>query len=392
MPSLPALLARSRLVLVGTVTSVESYEAGLLAVARVRPDEVLKGSHEGEVAVVERHDLPSAPDLFQSGDRVVLFLEPGRRSSSLLRALPEGRYFEPTDGRHGAISGSAPEVSEVADIVRRLVAASRAPEPDSVRRRAQERALVFARIGARHPALVADGAAALGELSELAATLEPAEQRTLAAALARTDLPAWVRVRLLESIGDAGLVALVPAIRALPDPDAQVLEASWEALRRLGEPPRSRELQGRLASADPTIREAAVRALALTREPGTVRQIERVALEDREQAVRTAAAEALGKADAREAVPALERIFPRADWPARQAAGRALLALGGRSAQEALGRLVFRGEREAEIYALTLLLVSGIAHDDPLLERIRTTHPDERVRHVASEGFPRHEH
>lgn len=391
-PRLPQLLGRSRLVVDGTVAAVDVYEGARLAVARVRPVRVLKGSAEGDVAVVERRDLPSAPDLFVPGERVLVFLETAPRVSSLVRSLPPERYFEPSGGREGVVRGAPDEVREVADAVERLVAASRAPETDPARRAAEERARVFAEIAGRHPLLVADGAARLPDLRDLPGTLTDAERRTLEAAVRRGDLPGWVRVGLVEAIGAADLRGLAPVIRDLGEADAHVLEASWATLRRLGQPLRARELSARLSSEDPAVRAAAARALAASGEAGTVARVERLALTDDDQSVRSSAAEALAEAPAKEALAALERIFPRADWPTRQAAGRAIVRLGGRPAQEALARLAFRGPRDVQTYAVTLLMVSGIGLDDPLLQRIRSSHPDEQVRHLAREGFPRHEH
>ncbi len=388
-PALAQQLARARLVIAGAVTQVSSYDDGQLTVARVRAERALKGTAVGDVNVVEHHDLPSVPDLLRDGDHVVLFLVPAAPSSSLARALPTGKYFEPAGGRHGVIAGSATEADEAAAIVARLVAASAAPEPDRVQRAAQRRALVFDTLAGRHPRLVADGAAALPGVPDLAATLTDAERRRLEAALARTDLPSWVRVQLVESIGAASLTGLAPALHTLPGPDAAVLEASWAALRRLGSPPTAADVAPSLASSDPAVRAAAARALLATAEPDAVSRVTRLALDDRSSDVRTAATEALGATQRPDVLPSVEEIFRRSDWPTRQAAGRAINRVGGRTAQESLTRLAFDPDPEVQRYAVTLLLVTGISRDDPLMQRIRASHPDPDIRRLVTEGAPK---
>ncbi len=376
----------------GTVTTVTAYDEGRLGVARVRVDRVLKGTASGDLTVVERHDMPSSPDLLRSGDHVLLFLAPAARSSSLTQALPPGTYTEPVAGRAGVITGDAAAVAEAADLVARMVAAGAAPEKDRARRAAQARALVMDEIGARHPRLVAEGAAALPGVPDLAATLGDDERRRLEAALAREDLPSYVRVVLVEAVGGADLVALAPALRTLPRPDPAVQAAAWEALRRLGQPPTVADLTPALASPDPALRAAAATALAGTAGRDAIPQLERLALEDPSTEVRDAAIAALGSLRGPEALPALERIWAASDWPQRQAAGRAISRIGGRSAQEAFARLAFVGQPDAEKYAVTLLMLTGVSRDDELVTKIRTTHPDDSVRALATEGLPRGEH
>jgi len=382
-------LARARLVVAGAVTQVSSHDDGRLTVARVRPDRVLKGAAAGDVNVVEHHDLPSVPDLLRDGDHVVLFLAPAASSSALARALPAGKYFEPVGGRHGVIAGSAAEADEAAAIVARMVAASAAPEPDRDRRAAQHRVLVFDELAGRHPRLVADGAAALPGVPDLTATLTDAERRRLEAALARTDLPSWVRVQLVESIGAANLTALAPALHSLPGPDAPTLEASWTALRRLGSPPTAADVATALGSGDPAVRAAAARALLATGEPDAVSRVTRLALEDPSADVRTAATEALGATQRPDVLSSIEEVFRRSDWPTRQAAGRAINRVGGRPAQESLARLAFDPNADVQRYAVTLLLVTGISRDDPLIQRIRASHPDPAIRRLVTEGAPK---
>ena len=254
---------------------------------------------------------------------------------------------------------------------------------------AQHRALVFDELAGRHPRLVDDGAAALPGIPDLATTLTDAERRRLEAALARTDLPSWVRVQLVESIGAANLAALAPALRTLPSPDAPVLEASWAALRHLGAPPTAADIAPSLGSSDPAVRAVDARALLATSEPDAVSRVRRLALDDPSSDVRTAATEALGATQRPDVLPSVEEVFRHGDWPTRQAAGRAINRVGGRPAQESLARLAFDPDADVQRYAVTLLLVTGISRDDPLVQWIRTSHPDADIRRLVSEGAPK---
>ena len=391
-PTFAQLLARARVAVGGRVTGVDSYDSGRLTVARVRTDRTLKGSEHGDVAVVENHDLPSEPDLVHTGDAALLFLVPAAHSSSLTRTLPPGRYFEPASGRHGVVAGTASEVAEATQLVGRLVAMSATPEPDPVKAAALRRALVFDEIAAHHPRVLADGAAALPGLREVGAAPTDDERHRLEAALARTDLPTWVRVALVESIGAAKLTALAPALRTLPHPEPVVLEASWTALRQLGAPPDAEDLRPALASSDAAVRAAATRAVLAADGPDALARVGHMALADPSPDVRGAAAEALGQTRLPAALPQLEQVFSAGDWPTRQAAGRAISLVGGRPAQETFARLAFEGQPDAQGYAVTLLLLSGVSHDDPLVQWIRTAHPDAAVRRLTEQGLPKLEH
>jgi HEAT repeat protein len=391
--ALGQLLARSRLVVEGAVTEVRTFDEGRIALARVRADRVLKGAGDAaDVQVVERRDLSSKPDLLRVGDAVLLFLTPAGRSSSLAAVLPAGgRYFEPLQGRQGVIAADASEVAEAAGLVARMVEATTAPSKDPAERAARHRALVFDEIAARQPRVVADGAAALPGIPDLAASLTDPERGRLSAALERTDLPGWVRVALVRGVAAAKLTALIPVLRTLPSPDAATLEASWAALRDLGAPPTAGELEAALTGPDAGARAVAARALVLTQEPGTAERVARLALSDPDDTVRVAAAEALAQAKSPTTLELLERIFAAGDTAVRQAAGRSITAIGGRPAQEAFARLAWSDRPGVPAYAVTLLLLTGIPKDDPLVVRIRTSHPIETVRHLAAEGLPKGE-
>ena len=389
---LAQLLTRARLAVVGQVASVTPYDSGRITVGRVRVGSGLKGDAGGaEVSVVERHDFPSSPNLLAVGDHAVLLLVPAARTSSLRAALPEGRYYEVVEGRAGVLSSPRlADIQEVAGIMHRLLAAGRGPDP--VQRAAAKRALIFDEIAARHPALVADGAEELGVIPGLATTLTGTERQRLEAALARTDLPVWVRVLLVDRVGQCGLAAVVPALRRLPDPTPELLRASWDALIRLGAAPSADDFAPVLKSRDPAVRAAAAHGLIAAGGAAAIEPVADLALGDSSPEVREAALVALGESKLPAALPTLERAFTDSDSEGRQAAGRAIQNIGGQPAAESLGRLAFEGPPEAQKYAVLLLMLSGIDRDDPLLARIRTTHPDADVRGIAEHGLEMHEH
>ncbi|MCK6556812.1 HEAT repeat domain-containing protein [Candidatus Binatia bacterium] len=393
-PGIGQLLGRARLVVAGEVADVAEYDSGRFTVARVRVQRVFKGDTApgSDVLVVERHDMPSSAELLRAGERAVAFLAPAARTSSLKAALPAGSYYEIVAGRAGVLTSSRTEdIDEAVAIVGRIDAANRTPLPDT-QRQAAVRALVFDEIAARHPLLVADGVRGLSGIADLSKTVTPQEQVRLEAALRRTDLPAWIRIALVNAIADGGLTRLLPALQALSDPNPEVQRAVWKARTRLGAAPSEDDLKPALTSDDPAIRAEAVRALTARMGAAGVAQTERIALTDPDRTVRIAALDALGALRLPVALPSLERAFADPEPSLRQAAGRAIHTIGGRPAAESFARLAFQGPPDAQKYAVLLLLMSGVTQEDPLVVRIRETHPDESVRHLLTEGPEIHKH
>ena len=393
---LPELARQARLVVVGIVTRSRTFEDGRVMVAYIRPDRVLKGEAQpGEVAVVEEHDLPSGRTLLPTGEHVVAFLARAPRTSSLARALPAGPTYQTSvGGRMGVLtSQSAETIREAGDIVARwmAVAAGTVGEPDA---RAKEmRALALDEVAAAHPVVVEDGAAAVGALPDLAASLTDTERHRLEAAFDRHDLPPRVRVLLIRTVAAKRLTVLVPALRGLKNPPAEVLAASWDALRSLGAPPSASEISRYATNDDPTVRAVAAPALLAAGGADAVPQVERLALTDPDLAVRTAATKALGAAKPPDGLAALARIYEkRADG--RQTAGNAIVAWGGDEAADMLERLAFAPPPEAQKQAVILLFAMGRKQDDPRIVRIRTTHPDPSVRELVTHGpdFGSHHH
>jgi len=392
-PDLTHLIGRARLVVNGDVTDVATYDSARFTVATLTIRKALKGTADSErVQVVERHDLPSSPQFLVNGHHVVAFLGPARRNSALKHALPPGTYYEIVGGAGGVIaSADAAGIEESVAIVTRLIDAQRKPEKDPARRAAATRALVFDEIASRHAAIVGDGAGNLSRVDDLAATLTDPERARLEAALRRPELPPWVRVKLIDAVAECNLTALIPTLRDLPQPTPDVQRAAWNALRRLGAAPATEDLDTALSNDDAAIRAVGVEALIVAQGPEARPRLEQLALRDPDQKVRLAAIEALGKTGP-QALPTLESVFAGKDWTERRAAGRAISAVGGRAAAESYARLAFEGPPNAQKLAVTLLLMTGISHDDPLVQRIAEKHPDEGVRHIVESGLDFHEH
>jgi hypothetical protein len=392
-PGLAQLLRQASLVVTGDVTGVLAYDSGRITVAHVHASRVLKGDAGGsEVLVVERHDMPSSTDLLKAGEHAVVFLAPAARTSSLKAALPAGTYYEIVGTRAGVLSShSATDAQEAAGIVARLAAAAGTPVPAAARR-AAARKLVFDEIAARHPQVVADGVDGLGGIPDLATTLSAQERQRLEGALGRTDLPNWVRVALVRAVADCRLTVLVPVLRRLPDATPELQRAAWDALIRLGASPSADDLKPALESPDPAVRAEAVHSLVSATGAAAIPEATKLALNDSDQTVRVAALDALGESRLPEALPSLEQAFASPEPAVRQAAGRAIYTIGGRPAAESFARLAFDAPPDAQKYAVVLLFVSGVSRDDPLVERIRTTHPDASIRRIAAEGLDVHEH
>jgi HEAT repeat protein len=136
------------------------------------------------------------------------------------------------------------------------------------------------------------------------------------------------------------------------------------------------------------VRAFAVAHLASSGKEGVVEELEAVALYDRAPEVRLAAIEALGQTGRADAAPVLARTFDSEDPGSRRASARAFQELGDAAAQDALGDLVFTGSRyEVQAQALLLLFSLGVTKQDAAVERIRTEHPDARIRRLIDEGI-----
>lgn len=387
LPRLRTLLGQASVAATGTVSRVERYDDGRVSVAHIRPDDILKGTPgSGEIAVVEEHDLPSSVPLLQTGAHVVVFLQRAGRTSALARALPPGsQYWQLVSGATGLITTSdAPTGAGAAALASRIAAGSRDPG-DPATRPARERALAFDAVAARHPRLVVDGAASLAGIPDLQTALTDAERSRLEEALQRTDLPDWARIALVDAVADAKLTQMAPTLRKIRNPSPEVLAASWRALDRLGQPPGAKDLAAHAASADPAVRAIVPAALLAADGDAAIPQVEKMALKDPDMKVRRAAVDALGATKRDSVVPSLERVYRAGPMEMRQAAGAAYIAIGGRTAAESVARLVFEAPPDAQRGAVTILL-AVVPKDDPLVEKIRSSHPDAGIRDLIEHG------
>ncbi|MFN8545239.1 MAG: HEAT repeat domain-containing protein [Candidatus Binatia bacterium] len=284
-------------------------------------------------------------------------------------------------------SPSAEAIREAAALVARMVEATTDTTSDTDTRSARARSLAFDELVARHPVVVEDGAAAVGAIADLAASLTDAERRRIEAALRRRDLPVRVRVAVVRLVGARHLTVLAPALGKLEAPAPEVLAASWDALRALGHAPAAVDLAPFVASRDAGVRAVAVAALLATAGADAIPQVERLALEDPDVAVRTAATQALGTSRLPAALPALAHVYKASPWDVRRAAGNAIVGWGDDDAAATLARLTFEAPPEAQKWALALLLSLGRTKADPLVDHIRTSHPDPTLRDIIDHGF-----
>jgi HEAT repeat protein len=167
----------------------------------------------------------------------------------------------------------------------------------------------------------------------------------------------------------------------------EVLAAVWEAQAGLGAPPTLVDLEPSLASRDPAVRTAAVRAAVRTGGADGAERAMRLATDDPDPAVRKAAIVALGESRRVEALPTFERVFADGSPELRRAAGGAIFGLGGRTAGEAFARLAFSAPPDRQKQAVALLLALRLPPDDPSVRRVRETHPDPEVRDYAEHGM-----
>lgn len=388
-PRLRGLLKTARLVVSGTVTSVTPYDDDRVAVVTLAIDQILKGSLPGappaQVAWVELHEGPIRPGL-TVGTRGIAFLRPVARLSYLATVLPPGTYFEVLPDYGAFVSASSKtELDQQAAVVSRLVAAASGRGLDA----SAERALTFALLASSSPLLVEDAGAGVIDLGKQR-KLSAEELAILATALRRDDLPDRVRIALVAAVAKAGVTEAIPALQGIESPPA-VAEAAWQALDQLGVPPPREGVEARLANPDPSIRAAAVRELLRRDGTGAISQVAPVAIQDPDPATRKAAVEALGTLARPEVLPPLERVFADSPLELQQAAGRAILAVGGQPAIDAFGRLAFTGPIQSQRYAVILLMTLNDPHKDETLKRIRDTHSDEQIRELVANGFPIHE-
>lgn len=393
-PRLATRLGQAAVVAHGRVSRVRPFDHDRVRVIHLSVDRTLKGGERlaeaaGVVEIVEMRDRPSAPALLEAGDTALVFLRRARRGSYLDATLGPGRRWEIAGGLQGRVRDRDPVVtSEAADLVERIVDRSRAPAETPEERAAERRAWVFDALAARHAMLVEDGAVGLEDVPALRATLSTPERAAIEGALRRSDLPPRVRAAVFRGVAGAGLRTMVTTLASVPARDAVVLEAAWAARTSLGAPPGEPEIALRLRDGDPEVRAVAVRFLARTLDPERLEPVAQFLASESDASVRVATLEALGPLPGGQATELLERAFVEDDaLLVRQAAGRVLFERGGDAAAESFARLAYRGPAAGQRHAVALLLALGRPADDPMVERIRSDHPDPSVRELAEHGF-----
>ncbi len=386
-PQVQSLLRQARVVVAGDVTGVTPYDQGRVVVATVRVGKTLKGELVGDAAlVVEMRDRPNTAPIFRAGEEVVVFLRPADKNSYLRKQLPAAEYYQ-VIADHACLSAKdASQAAQTRTLVERVGHSQQKPDPDPRRRAENDRALTFDLIAARDATLVQDGAASLGDIPDLAATLRPDERQRLETALGRDDLPPQVRVSLVRAIGAARLKAMIPALRALHDQPPEVQAAVWATLAQLGAPPSQDEWEQQLSSSDAGVRAVAVREYLRTMGTAGIGRVGSAAVHDPDASVRVAAIKALGKTQRPEALPPLQQAFTDESAEIYQAAVQAINEIGGRPAAEVLAKLSFDAPPPNQRLALTALLFM-VGPDDPLVVHIAETHPNPDMRDLIQHGI-----
>jgi hypothetical protein len=377
-------------VVLADVGAVTEQDEGRLLQAHLRVSQGLKGTTEtGDVKVIEQRNFPSVPPALRTGRRVVALLEPAPVTSQLRRSLPQGTYYSLLAERWGLIDlPDAAAERAVLESVGGWVTLARDDEENEAQRAASVRRLVFLELGTRHERLVEDGTAGLAGLSGLEGSLTAAEQDVLVRTLRREELPERIRIALVETIAQAGLRSLAPVLSDLPGAGPELLRASIAARARLGAARKSTDLVAAFRDEDPAARLAALHELVESGASGALAAVADLAVSDPARDVRLAAIEALEKAGSPEVLPALGEAFSDTDLGIRQRSAQAIHHIGGREAASLLAELAFTAPSDAQRQAVVLLMALGISRDDPLITRIRDTHPNQAIRDLAAHGLP----
>ena len=387
--SLRALAAEATAIGLASVTRTETHDGDRLQLHRLGIERVLRGRlDDPEPGVVDLGGGVRRAPLLVAGEHVVVLLRAAPRLSYLTQQLPEGQYFEPVGGRDGVILvGSEGELQAVERVLRVIDGLSKL---DAVAARTAQRELAFDELRSGSPRLVADALAELRELPELGSLSAP-EAGDLRRVLADPRIDPVVRVGLIELASEQAGASALPALASVDTQEPLVLDALLAARAQLGAPASHAELARYLASADPSVRSAALRALAALGDERSIAELGRHATTDADVSVRAAAVEALGASHQPAAVPILARAFDAPEREVKQASGRALLAVGGPAATDALVDLALRGpSSETRSYA-ALLLIASRGPDDPAVRRIANSDPSPEVRYLLKHGLEFHE-
>ena len=384
-PTLRELAADSTAIVEGRITRSERLDDGHLWRHRLEVTRTLRGAVDGAVLSLVEQGAPSDHGLLLSDAPVVVFLRPAPDHPALAGEPPDSR-FAPTGGRSGlvAIADDAARAAvdrALADgaVVRSLADADAA--------RAAKRTMAFRELASGVPRLATDAVLELGQVDPLR-DLTDAEVGALRAALASEAVPAPSRVALLGLLADRHAADALPAVVEASTESPALLDARFRTRAALGAPAGRAELAPHLASGDPAVRAAALRALAAALPDADVEEIARAARDDADLAVRVAAIDLLGGLGGPGALAALADGFVASDRTLRQAAGRAILTIGGPAASDTLLRLALHAEPpDARSYA-ALLLVTASGRDSDPVRRLLASGPSPEVRRVLEQAPP----
>jgi hypothetical protein len=381
--TLRQIAADSTLVADGVVTHADSLDEDRLRVYHVRVDRVSKGPAAEDLAIVEMRGAATRPPLLADGARVLVLLRPAPALSYLSQHLPEGPHWAISGGRDGIVPIASDDERRVVDEA--LAENARIAQLDDAEARTARRALAFRELGTLHPRLAADALVELRHLDDVK-HLEPDEVGALGRILATRTVSAVSRTGLAQLVGERGWKEAVPALRTAETETPPLFDAVLTARARLGAPPDRAEFARYLGAKDPTIRAAALRALAATSDPA-IGEIGYYATTDPDVDVRVAAIDALGSTKRSAAVPTLSRTLAMSDRSVRQASGRALIAIGGPAANDAFVDLALHGtDAETRSYAALLLVISN-GRDSAPVQKVLAANPSGEVRDVIEHGL-----
>jgi HEAT repeat protein len=392
-PRLSSLARSAHLIVLADVGALTEVDDGRLVEAHLRVSRMLSGPEQTVAAtVVEDRRFPSVPPVMRTGRRVLAFLEEAPSTSQLRRALSPGVHYRVAGGRWGLLDLPDAAAENVAlEVVTGWISLAE-DELDEVARSALRRRLTFVELAAADPRLVEDGAAELAELPGLSASLQDSERDVIVAALGREDLPERVRIGLVDTVVRARLRSVSPALDRLDGAGPDLRRAAIRARVQLGQTRERAKLVEALSDDDPAARLAAVHELQEIGTQEAVAEVAGLAVGDPDREVRLAAIEALGKAPSPAAMEALGKTFADASREIRRRSAQVIYGIGGRPAATLLAELAFEAPAEAQRQAVVLLLTLGIPRDDPLVRRIRDTHPNPALRDLAEHGLQVHSH
>jgi hypothetical protein len=363
------------------VARTEVFDEGRLHAYRLHVVRVLRGRlDDAEPAVVDIRADPKGRPLLDDGTRVVVFLKPAPAYSYLTAHLPAGLTpFVLVAGREGLVPvGGDAGREPVERAIEQGMAVAGMAENDALVAR---RRLAFSELAGANGRLLADGVAELGLLPALT-PVSSEEMATLTRVLADPRIDPQARIGLAGVLADRGATACVPALAGAATDTPAVLDAILAARARLGALPTRAELDVLLGRDDAGVRAAAVRALAKLDDPAAIADVGHYATTDQDPAVRGAAVDALGETHRASVLPVLEHTFQDTSRDVMQRSARAMIAIGGRDADDTLtGIALHASAPDIRRYAALILIVTH-GRNDPVVQQLAASNPSPEVRAV----------